>query len=111
MSRMSKVRSPEDAFYDYLLEHPEVKIIIKSPLMIGMIDILEKQASSIEEIHSRFFQIDVPDLIEVLDVLVGIHFVRQDRLAGKEAYFLTDKGREFRQKYLQAKKVFGVLGD
>lgn len=100
----------EELFYNYLLEHPEAKAVIKSPLMTAVLDQLEEQACTIEELHSQFIRIDVPDLIEVLDALMGIHFVREDRMAQGDAYFLTDRGREFMKKYREAKKVFDVLG-
>lgn len=108
---MEKRENQEQLFLSYILEHPEVKIVISSTPLMVLLKALKTQASSVDDLHQRYPQFDRADLVEMIDVLSKLGLVRLDEAGYLKEYFLTDKAREFLKFYQEGKKAFNVLGN
>jgi len=100
----------EEQLMSYLLEHPEVKIVISSTPLMLLLKTLKMQASSLDDLRQKHPSIDRADLIEMMDVLSQLALVKQENMGSSNSYFLTDKAREFLKFYYDGKKAFDILG-
>lgn len=98
----------EREFLNFMLEHPEFYPLIKSEVMIAVLEKISKEAASEEQLL-KSFKIARQDLKEILEVLKKLNLVSRLDVKGKKFHYASPVAREFLQKYKKGRKEFGVI--
>ncbi|MFH1224454.1 MAG: hypothetical protein V1676_01495 [Candidatus Diapherotrites archaeon] len=89
---------------DFLSQHPECHLINRSAVHMRILDAIEHEARSFNDLCSYFHTIDSPDLLEILSSLEKTGLIECFDTDGKHVYCATAKAKEFMQKFRAAKK-------
>jgi len=97
--------SAQEALTLFLEENPELYVIMKSKTLIEILKKLSMKAKQFNELLLDL-KIEEKDLITALNLLIEINVVKKIKITDKNAYFLTQKGKEFIKKYSETKEEF-----
>ena len=91
---------------NYLFNHPEHLVLMKSKVMGKVIQTLDKQAASVSELQQEIPQMNPNDIREVLNVFKQLQLVEELNIKGKVIFYTTDLGKEFIKHYELAREEF-----
>ena len=92
-------------FIEFSQKYPECYSIAKSPLLLRFLKAFTEQPFSINELLSYAPQVEELDIKLAVLALESAKVIKKSKSIQSEVYHLTPKGKEFLEKYGQAKNA------